>query len=388
MYRFITRSRICAWILLNLLASGCFGNRTPTFKPGQTLPATVAVLPSTYAGDIPRDRVDLVRNAIVRELRNKNFIVVEDRVITSACSSPACPEREQLAKSYLIDGFVTVEISSFSRNNLLLGYYNQLEGSLSVASPSGAQLARATYTESESGGILLQSGQVIQGIISQVEHSGSKVFDNLADRFARNIVERLPPPRAATSSLATEGVALALKSVSAKWTPPSAFSVCASGTPHSFAYLVLGATQTSLRETAPGTYCGTFSPLVAPREGTSEFVELRTAFGNSLRKDIQLPTTPPCDLSKRAVVEGTSEVTVKCVEIGDHASEGCSSSIPTCKAEKIVLYEAPHEGGAYTKVAEARVPRLRNQPHGGVAALIAISPGGITSQPIQIPQGR
>jgi hypothetical protein len=388
MYRAIAPTRLVGSLLLSVFVMGCSLTRTPTFKAGETLPSTLAVLPSNYTGEIPRERIDLVRNAIVRELRNKNFVVVEDRVISSACSSPTCPERAELAKNYLVEAFVTLDVSSFSRNNFIAGYYNQLEGSLTVANPSGEVLAKSSLTESESGGVLLQSGQIIQGIISQAEHTGDTVFDKLADKFAKSIADSLPPPRPATSPLATEGVALALQSVSARWLTNTAYSVCAKGTPHSFAYLVIDKTQTSLRETSPGSYCGVFSPLVAPSQGGSHFVELRTAFGNSLRKEVELPTAPACDLTKRVALEDSSRVTIKCAKVGGALSEGCSSNLPTCVADKIVLYQAPSEGAGFRKVTEARQTRLKVPPLSGPTAVVAISPGGIASQPLQLQPGR
>ena len=76
------RSEVFASLtLLALLAVGCGPKLKSSLPHGASLPATIAVLPPDYSVDIPRERIDLVHTAVVRALRNQNFLVVEDRVI-------------------------------------------------------------------------------------------------------------------------------------------------------------------------------------------------------------------------------------------------------------------------------------------------------------------
>lgn len=373
--------------LFALLLPGCGPSIRSSLAPGAPLPASLAVLPSEYSGEIPRERLNLVRSAVIHELRNNHFVVVEDRVLSSVCSTPDCPEKSQLTKDYLVDGFVKLSITSFSRNNFIAGYYNQLNGSIIVSDSAGQELTSVDHTENESGGVLLQSGQVLEGILSQVKHSGDSAFDELADRFAKKVVEKLPSPNVSSRASQPEGLELALTSTSTVWSSPSSYTVCVDGTPHSFAYLVLSLTRSSLRELRPGHYCGSFSALVAePFEGI-QAVELRSAFGNSLRRDVTIPAQSPCSLENRTALDGPSRAVVSCATIGTNSTDqvhGCSSDLPLCSADKLVVYQAPSQSGPYTKVSEQRSASIQLPPDGKSLSLVAFGRGGVASQPLHV----
>ena len=326
-----------------------------------------------------------MRNANITKLRNRNFVVIEDRVISQLCSSPSCPERNQVAQNYLVDGFATVQLSSFSRNNFIAGYYNQLEGGIAISDAFGKELINVQHTENESGGVLLQSGQIFQGIISQVRHSGDEVFDDLADKFAHAVVEKLPAP-SLSSTQQPEAISLALTSATAQWSSPSTYTVCAHGTPHSFAYLILGSNRTPLQEVSPGRYCRALSALVSsPKQGV-EAIELRTAFGNSVRETVAIPAQPPCDLKDRVATVDTGHVDILCTTIGGDPSsrgKGCSSAVNHCDAEKILVFQATAPEGPYRKVSESRSASV-SIPQSETVAILAVGKGGIPSQPVTV----
>jgi hypothetical protein len=329
--------------------------------------------------------VDLVREAVSNELRNKKFVIVEGQVVSQICSTPQCPERARLTHDYLVDGFVTVSLSSFSKNNFVAGYYNQLQGSITVIDGTGKELVSVSHTEDESGGLFLQSGQIFQAIISTVKHSGDSVFDDLAERFAESVVEKLPEPVIATANAQPEGLSLALNSVTAQWKPPTSYTVCAQGTPHSFAYLLLGTTRTPLRETKPGTYCAAFSSLVTNTNKSTEAVELRTAFGNSVRQNISIPSDPPCNLQGR-VTQSENRVDILCTNVGSDSStgsKGCSESVAPCKVDKVIVYQAPDASGPYRKVSELKASSLQ-LPQSDTVSIVTVGRGGVPSQPATI----
>ena len=370
----------------SLATASCGPTVHSALPSGATLPVSLAVLPADYSVDIPRQRVDLVREAVVSELRNRKFVVVEDQVVLQTCSNPSCPERERLTHDYLVDGFVTVSLSSFSKNNFVAGYYNQLQGSISVADPGGKDLVSVSHTENESGGLLLQSGQIFQAIISTVKHSGDGVFDDLAERFAQSVVEKLPQPAATTANSQPEGLSLALNSVTAQWKTPTSYTVCAQGTPHSFAYLLLGTTRIPLRETKPGTYCSAFSSLVTNVDKTTEVVELRTAFGNSIRQNVSIPSEPPCNLQGRVTTLDNNRINILCTSVGSDTSagsKGCSDSVLPCKVDKVIVYQAPDPSGPYQKVSELRASSLQ-LPKSDTVSIVTIGRGEIPSQPVSI----
>jgi hypothetical protein len=382
----VRRSTQILLALISLTLTACAPKVTSSLPVGGSLPLALAVLPPDYSGDIPRERVDIVHDAIVQELRNRNFLVADQTIMSNLCSAPSCPERSEIARNYLIDGFVTVKLDSFSRNNFIAGYYNQLQGSVSITDTKDAQLISVSHTENESGGVLLQSGQVFQGILSQIRHSGDEVFDDLSERFAHQVVEKLPAPSSSESPGRPESTSLALTAATAELTSPSTYTVCAHGTPHSFAYLLLGTTRTPLREVSPGRYCRVFSSLVSGPSVGAEAIELRTAFGNSAREAVSIPSEPPCALKDRVTTVETGRAEVLCTTVGEDNStrgKGCSSSIPHCGVEKILIYQASQTGGPYQKVSEQRTASIK-LPQASTVAILAVGKGQVPSQPIVV----
>jgi hypothetical protein len=379
-------------VTLTLFASSACGPRLVSQIPqGGSTPQTLAVLPADYSVDIPRGRVDLVHSALAQELRNQKFLVVEDSVVQSLCSSPTCPERDNISKQLLVDGFVTLHLSSFSKNNFIAGYYNQLAGDITVTNSSGAELIKVSHTESDSGGVLLESGQVIQGIISQVKNSGDNVFESLAEKFAKSVVETLPRGQTTARTMKSEGAEVTLLSTQSEWRSPNSLSVCAKGTPHSFAFLQTAGVLSPLRESSPGEYCGLFSTIALSSQQQRNFIELRSAFGSSVRRDITLPVTPPCSLTNRLSYSPTGSfgrVSISCASVGKDTSvlnSGCTDAISQCSAEKLLVYASRSPSGAFSKVTEissssAALPPIAENE----VAVVAVTKGGIYSQPSPI----
>jgi hypothetical protein len=376
------------WALLSCAFTACGPTVKSSLAGSATLPTSVAVLPQNYdEEDIPRERVDLVYAAIKSELRNNRFVVVDNKLIQRVCSTPQCPERTQLVEKYGVDGFVTLKLDSFSKNNFLAGYYNALTGLLTFSDIAGKELVTVKHTESERGGVLFDSGQVFQGVIDQVSHSGDEVYGKLAARFAKTIVDTLPGASKAGSPETTD---VALNVTQVRPLPPAAFEVCAEGTPASFAFLLTNGNRASLREVMPGKYCGAFSSLLNFRAPDSPEVELRTAFGTSVRRTVDFPTLPACSLDNRVQVvseDSTQIVKVLCALVGrekPHPLDGCADTVPACTAEKFVVYRAPTAQGPYTKLTEVKSSSAPIPKTPGELQLVAISPAGAPSTPYQI----
>jgi len=368
--------------------SACGPTIRTKLPPNTALPTHIALLPADTTVDIPKERIELVRSSVLSEMRNRGFIVADEKVVVSLCSNPACPERQRLSQEYLIDGFATLSIGSFSKNSFLAGYYNQLAGSLSITDQSGKELIAVDHTESERGGLIFNSGQVIQGIISQVNNVGDAAYRELSSQFAQEIVSQLPAPSSAARPASAEALDVAIRSATAQWSSPTSYTVCLTGTPHSIASVLVGTQRTSLRESPPGRYCGAFSPLVATAPSTSSFVELRTAYGNSVREAITLPTATPCELDGRLELAQTT-LAVQCSTIGGDLSRvdsGCSRTRALCKADKIILYSAQGESGSYKRAAEARQSSIRLPQLGTTYEVVAMGAGGIPSTPVTFPE--
>jgi len=374
-------------VLIAQVLVACGPTARVKLPPNTALPTHLALLPSDFSIDIPKERIELVRGAVLSELRNRNFIVADDKIVNSTCSSPKCPEMSRLAKDYLIDGFATLKIESFSKTSFLAGYYNELAGSLSVSDRSGKELIAIDHTESERGGLIFNSGQVIQGIISQVNNSGDAAYKELSSQFAKTIVEQLPAPEVSASSTTPESLDVVINSADASWSSPTSYTVCVNGTPKSLAAVIVDSQRASLREIKPGRYCGAFSSLVAPASANgSTFVELRTAYGYSERKAITLPTIAPCELDNR-IKPAQSDLAVSCSVVGDdlsRANSGCSKELPLCKADKIVLYSAATN--SFSRAAESRRSTIKLPDPKGSYEVVAIGAGGIPSVPVRFPE--
>lgn len=364
---------------------GCGPKVQITPPLGATIPTHIALLPADYSVDIPKERIDLVHNSIISELRNRNFVVADEKVVTGICSSPTCPERERLASQYLVDGFVTLRVDSFSKNSFLAGYYNQLSGILTIEDGRGEKLLAVSHTESERGGLIFNTGQLVQGILSQLRNSGDIVFKDLASEFAETVTDQIPAP-ASTRMRAQEGLEVNIAAVTALWQSPTTYIVCVNGSPNSFASLLIGDQRASLREINPGTYCGAFSALVNANGSVTSAVELRTAFGNAVRKDVQLPAQAPCKLDDRVRVSD-SQISILCSSIGkdnSRAQLGCSETSTLCKAEKIVLFQALSEGGPYKKILETGSSSAKMPSTSAQVAVLAVGSGGIPSLPVTV----
>jgi hypothetical protein len=378
---FVTTLTIAATIMGS--AQGC-GPKVHSRLPKDTsLPIHIALLPADYGIDIPKERINLVRQELIAELRNRNFVVADERVVNSICASPRCSERDKLGSRHLVEAFATLRLESFSKRDFLAGYYNTLSGSVSFVDRSGNELVAVEHTQSEKGGLLFNSGQIIQGVISQVNSSGDAAYEELASEFAKAVVDELPAPSRATIDGAPEGLSVAISSTTAEWDGPSRYTVCLLGTPHSFASVLVGTQRATLREISPGKYCGAFSGLVASGAQSPAFVELRSAFGNSDRESITLPAQGLCEVQARAVYANET-LALKCAMVGRDLSRlhvGCSEKISPCNARKIVLFSAPEEQGPYTKWIESVSATTKvNNPPGNVQ-VVAIGAGGVASLP-------
>ena len=79
-----------------LLISACGPTVISKLPSNAKLPASVAVLPPDYSIDMPRERIEYIRKAVISELKNANFVVIDDKVVLGTCSSFKCDERKAL----------------------------------------------------------------------------------------------------------------------------------------------------------------------------------------------------------------------------------------------------------------------------------------------------
>ncbi|MBN8547675.1 MAG: hypothetical protein J0M12_00020 [Deltaproteobacteria bacterium] len=340
-----------ALLLATLLtAIGCGPKvvKSPALDNGT--PKAVAVLPVNYPSGVQRERVDYIRASLISELRRKGFIVLDESAINAVCSTPDCPRSKELASKYLADGIVTLHLDSVARNNFLAGYYNTITGDLSLKNREGVQLIEVKHTESERGGLLFNTGQLIQGVISQLNNSEKSSFSRLADKFTDTLVSKIPPPE--VSATEDEGSTVAIKSIKLTPLKGGGDEICAYATPGSMAFVLLPGQRSNLREVQPGEYCSRLRIADAAGDMSNISVEVRSPYGKSARKALKSDYAV-CDLDGLLNVraQGASQKLVLECRPADSA---CDSRFQNCGAHRFIIYRAANPLGPYTKVAEVQ----------------------------------
>lgn len=356
----------------------------------KTGPRVVALLPVKHPSDMPRERAELVRKTLASELGNHGYLVLENAIVSSVCDTPECPERNLLAERYLVDGFAILSIESASRGNFIGAYYNTISGDLRFLDRSGNELGKVDHTERESGGVLLQSGQVFEGVRSQIESGGDPGFSKLAQKFVYSLVSSLPESGRTDVGDSTP---VSVTGVSTRLVGPEVYEVCSRGTPNSFAYLVVPPLRTNLRETAPGVYCGTYRLDETAVKGPGVVVELRSPYGNSVHHPVPALEPAPCStLGKAELVAGKDppKLALSCDSPGaPQGAGGCSTGGTGCNVEKLLVYRAPTEEGPFLKVAEVLRPRssIIEAPFAkpdGLYSLVSVDRRGGPSVPVNV----
>lgn len=351
-------------------------------------PRTVAVLPMEYPPGVTRERVQYIRESLLGELKNSGFTVLDDTITMRVCSSPVCPERAVLSEKYFADGFFALEVASVSRNNFLAGYYNSIRGKLSLANREGKNLIVVDNTESERGGLLFNSGQIIQGVISQIRNADVDAFERLADAFVRTLVGKIPVP--GRSVAANEGGSVSIGAVTVSKSKDDGDTLCVTGTPDSAAFLLVGRDRTNLRETKPGTYCARLRIEDLSTAAGAASVELRSPYGSIVRQPLDL-ALDACEIRGLVRVQrddGKEQVVIQCTKtvrskpVGDQCG-----TVQTCEKHRFFIYHAKTAFGPFRKVGETRgpewsVPKGLRTPE-AVFQVVAVDEHGDFSVPVR-----
>jgi hypothetical protein len=312
-----------------------------------------------------------VRSALQNELVNRGLVTIDPDIIDSTCLDESCTAREKLLATYPIDAFAVLKLRSASRTNFIAGYYNSIVGQLVLADAGGRELLEVQHTESERGGILFNSGQILQGVISQIRNGDDEAFLILANKFAQSIVTSIP--RSSDPALTNAPPPPIVSDTSIAPRSSAVYEVCASGTPQAFGAIVLkNGAKTNLREIAPGRYCGKY--LAAdPQQFIGAEVELRDAFGTAARSPLGAFPPQASEVCAGGVVATVSASRITLV-----------SPCPTTTT-RVLIYHAHSIAGPFIKIAEqrgsswsGRTPKVNQHQ---TLALVAVDPNGLLSEP-------
>ena len=291
-------------VALLLLLFGCGPKVTVHPEYSERSTDTVALLPSSVPEGMQRERVAYFRDLLRLELENAGFLLLDEAIVRRVCATPVCAEKQRLLDTYEVNGFFLLEVASTQRVNFFAGYYNAVEGSLTFQDPAGQDLVSVEHTESSRGGVVFESGQVIQGIINQVRNSEGDAVNRLGPKFVRTLVSKIPQRMKKTQL--SKAVEVSISQVETREVKPLVSEVCLQGTENGIAALLVNGQKATLRQTTPGRYCGIFRLEQGINNAT---VELRSPYGTSVRRSLQ-------ESRKRAGVSTVNQASVRAASFG------------------------------------------------------------------------
>ncbi|MCB0358314.1 MAG: hypothetical protein KDD44_01715 [Bdellovibrionales bacterium] len=376
--------------LLPIVAVGCGPTVTLSPEFADSSNSIVAVLPPEYPEGVSRERIDYLHDLLVVELKNADLLVLSPEIVASVCSSPRCPERTALQKTYDVSRFIRLEVRSYSESNFIAGFYNALDGNLSFESVDGSVLGNVTQTESERGGLVFDSGQVFQGILEQYRDAVGESFSMLGAKFVRSLINELPRPSQAATGLARVAPP-EITSVVTSRPRPGLLEVCVRGPDTAMGSLVIGQERATLRSNGMGNHCGIFRLDAISLESRSRpVVELRSPLGLTAREVVNLPATVPCDVRGQVIAARTAQGTefrFRCT--ADRPSASCGENDTPCAESKIIVYRSQGPELPFIPVGEGTLGSVIDrqtaaQPEAIRYQVVTVSPAGVFSLPTPV----
>lgn len=324
----------------------------------ETKPKLVALLPIKSTLDLRDARVVILEQLIRSNLKLRGYTLVEEPVVKKICPTYDCQQVAKLFSGYGISAYVQAEIESFSRNNFGLGFYNTISGNIKFSDRNGKELLKVVRSEKEKGGLLFQSGQILQGLKEQLNNSGDEAFNLLAEKFSRELAWGVPAydnQAAATDSLAQSKLELA----SLDEIKPQLYKICARSDNGSLVNLVFKRERVSLKSNASGLFCRILWLNDIALSNNNIFLEARTAYGDVVRKDLTFVNEAVCELDDQTTLVKTLDknelsLNIQCQTRKEKPGVlfSCQDSNKTCSIKRLVIYHSDSEIGPYTKFIE------------------------------------
>ena len=378
-------SSIFIIVSLSLIFSltGCSSGVKISPEFTQHPPTMYAFLPIVPPPAIAKDRAAEIWETVDSVLRSKSTPLVDRLLVEKICGPSDCPSKNELTTRFGVQGFITLSLTTAQKTNFIAGYYNKVGGTLILKDISDKELLSVEYSESEKGGLIFNSGQILEGLSSSVKTTEAERFSSLIEKFASNLVDKLPTLQ--KSDATPTSVPLELSGAHLDIDRLDRATVCADGTPHLNAYLLIDTRPTSLREAAPGRYCGEYllSALVSRKTPLS--VELRTPFGSVKRMALSSPEFTVCNPSGIVHLSSTSNpISFFCTE-NSLSAEECEKRVAACKGSRFHLYRDEDNGSRYVKVGTySSSSNSSTASTLGSLYLVAENPQGIQSLPLSL----
>lgn len=276
--------RISLFILVFLTA--CTSTQVLVKPTRDSLPARVTFLPVEVETDLTREHLETVTRSAIASLRNRGYLVSESTAFVA--NQPS----------------VVLAIETLRRDTVLAGHVNIITGRLRFQDAQGNILAENKHTESERGGLLFNSGQVLKGILSEINNQDDRSFDDWIERFTNRLARSLPEPDLAAEQQLTPPEIQNIRTSRAA----QGQRVCFVGPADHLATLRVGSTTFPMREIASRSeYCVLLPLRLLTGENTnSAAVTLLSPFGLRATAAIDLQQTEvPC--SNLSILASTIE---------------------------------------------------------------------------------
>ena len=257
----------------------------------------VAILPIDIKAQITKEERVLLESLLISRLKERGYVVLDPAFVDNFCGAESrCPgQLEAISSKYLPDAVVDLSVDSSFSLNIIAGYYNTLGGDLRVISPNEGKLFYSvSHSESEKGGLVFNSGQVIQGLKESFASTGSPTFNRLAQKFTESLVFSLP--RATTKIGEVRPSAPNFQYTITKTISPKYSKICLLANQKGKAEIVSKSRSISLRDVAleqknvafDNQYCSILALTNFYEDSETKILELKftTSFGGSYYKDI------------------------------------------------------------------------------------------------------
>ncbi|HMO18841.1 MAG TPA: hypothetical protein PKA63_12175 [Oligoflexia bacterium] len=275
-------NKILSFLFLALTACGPSITKSPKLIEDKN--PYIAFIPGKAVEGISRERLIYISELARLGLESRGYILLSPEVIEHVCINPDCSNIREITGRYKIAKIAYLDIESSSNIDFLAGYYSSLTGQFNLENTDSISLYHATHTERDSGGLILESGQVIQAIINQIRNGDESSVDKLSYRFVSSLLKELPNGE---KKILNSKEKLSIEKTATENHLKGNTKLCAYGTPFQSAWLISSKRESAeLREVEEGKYCGIFR-LVGPWDTERGLrVELRSPYGELVRSEV------------------------------------------------------------------------------------------------------
>ncbi|MBI3817574.1 MAG: hypothetical protein HY286_02695 [Planctomycetes bacterium] len=254
---------------VSLTFAACRTSPPPFPKFEGRAPRTIAVLP--VDGSLPARERGILRKLVGGFLAEKQFTKLDDAFVDRELALEGLrpwaagwiPDDAALArfgKKIGAEAFCTLSGFEDERVSAAVFYKRGLSGTVKwfdVA--SGKSIWTAPVSASRTGGLLLESGQIIKAVSNTIESAGEEQFVTLAATIALELADAFPVGPAAVDAPAKSPVVSVRIESPGDLRPGDPLTIRASGAPRCRAYARIGDSnlQYPLHEETPGFYAAT-----------------------------------------------------------------------------------------------------------------------------------